>query len=280
MPNFWHFIWRFTFINGKSFTNSFLPMKRALFISFLAFATISCKQKQAVAKEPIPSNGKICKTPESLLKAASQNHIDYKWFTARAKVAYQGPPESATFQVNIRMKKDSLIWATFSKFGFEGARLRITPSRFELLNRLNNTIMVKDYSYLTSQFNISLTFEQLQDILVGNVIGLGDGKKLSVNSEECCCNLNASDGYEASKAVFDLQSLLLKSLMGVVSAGQYDFAFNDYAQVGRFQFAQKRDVKIKTSRGEDITAMLDYSDIAFDIEKSTNFEVPEHYQKL
>jgi Domain of unknown function (DUF4292) len=250
-----------------------------LFIPVTIFL-FSCKAKQGLAIEKGVSNPKLCKSTELILKANKQNTIDYQWFTAKAKVDYQGPPEAATFQVNLRMKKDSIIWATFSKFGFEGVRVRISPSGIEILNRLNNTFLKKDFSYLKEQFNISLTFTQLQNVLVGNLIGFDKDANMSVSSEDCCCNLVASDGYEASKAVFDMQTLLLKHLNGNVQAGTYDFFFDEYAQIEKRKFSTKRDVKIHTSKGQQIAAVLDYSDIVFDIEKSTNFEIPEHYQKL
>lgn len=115
---------------------------------------------------------KITKSAEddSLSKLAVKE-IDYKYFTSKARVNYNDGSSSMGFTVNIRMQKDSVIWFSASPaLGIEAARAMITPDSVRILNRLNNTYQAYNIDYLKKTFNVNLSFSNLQNMLMGNLV--------------------------------------------------------------------------------------------------------------
>ncbi len=63
------------------------------------------------------------------LDQLTRNHIDFKTFSAKVKVHYEGGDgKDNEFNAFIRMQKDSMIWISVNAvLGFEAFRLLVTP---------------------------------------------------------------------------------------------------------------------------------------------------------
>ncbi len=67
-----------------------------------------------------------------------------------------------------RIKKDSLIWISARKFGFEIGRLMVSQDSVWLLNRISNQYFVGDYLFFSRQFNLDIDYNMIEALLLGN----------------------------------------------------------------------------------------------------------------
>jgi len=97
------------------------------------------------------------------------SEIDFQYFKAKAKIDYTDAVVSQSATVDLRMKRDSLIWMSITKLGIEGARVLITRDSAYVIDRINNSYEVYDFKALGSKFNFTLSFDILQAAILGNL---------------------------------------------------------------------------------------------------------------
>ncbi|MBC7446824.1 MAG: DUF4292 domain-containing protein [Hymenobacteraceae bacterium] len=103
-------------------------------------------------------------------------NFEYQYLQFKGKVQYETSTDKQEAQVSIRMKRDSIIWASVSKVGFEGVRAVITRDTVVLLDRLHKSYFAGNFKALKRRYHIPVTFDQLQAALVGNYL-TGEGAK-------------------------------------------------------------------------------------------------------
>ncbi|MFN3405136.1 MAG: DUF4292 domain-containing protein [Cytophagaceae bacterium] len=135
-------------------------MNKAVYLLLLAGIVISsCKTKPAA----------VSATDEDIQQAKIQR-IDFNYFTAKTKVDYKDEDNDYHFTVNIRMKKDSIIWlSVFPLLGIEASRCIITNDSVFIVDRINNRYSAYDLSYISKQLSIPLSLPLLQSVIIGNM---------------------------------------------------------------------------------------------------------------
>jgi hypothetical protein len=83
--------------------------------------------------------------------------------------------ESSGFKATIRMRKDSLIWVSITPaLGIEMIRVMITPDSLKYLSKIpdNKFYYLGNFEDVNKLVGTAFDFEMLQQLLVGNAIGL------------------------------------------------------------------------------------------------------------
>jgi hypothetical protein len=144
--------------------NKFRVYFFSIALIFFLFSINACKAKKDVITETpdlIPVN--------SLLDQIRENEFNPQWFSGKAAVSLKGDNKTQSFTATIRIKRDSIIWASVSPgFGIEVARVMITPDSLKILNRLDQTYQHSPFSQLNKMLNSPLKFRHLQALLLGN----------------------------------------------------------------------------------------------------------------
>ena len=99
------------------------------------------------------------------------SNIDFTTLNAKAKanVVMNGNKNGIT--LNVRMKKDSIIWVSATALlGIEVIRMVVTPDSVHLLDRLGKKYYAQDFSFFEKQLNTPFDFNAFEDLLVGNVV--------------------------------------------------------------------------------------------------------------
>lgn len=140
-------------------------MKFAYF--FLLFFSLSvlhssCKTKKII-KDPIKDHG-----PEYLFKKLKENEFRFTDLSIRFDAEITIDKKNNSFKGNIKIAKDSLIWISINPmFGIEAFRLLFTTDSVKMLNKLNNTYFVGDYSMVNSMFSTPFDLDMLQSLITG-----------------------------------------------------------------------------------------------------------------
>lgn len=212
-----------------------------------------------------------------LVKKLKKNAIDYNWFATRAKLKVVSDKENVTFSAKIRIRKDSIIWMSFKKLSTEGLRMRITPDRIEILNRLERQYIVKPISALQSEYNIGVDFYDLQELLVGNPILLED-QKLNSGIEEDKYLLN-SQSKELDLSIFiHPKTFLMESVQAIVNEESIDVKLANYKTVDQQKIAHEKQIEANTEQMGALSLGMKFSKVKIDEAQKTSFVVPSRYQ--
>ena len=96
--------------------------------------------------------------------------IAFDYLTAKSKFSFESKNQNFdNTNVNIRMKKDSLIWISVTGIGFEVARGLITPDSIVFMDKFHKEYFVLSYAQLSRQYNFDLNFPLIQSIIIGNL---------------------------------------------------------------------------------------------------------------
>ena len=126
---------------------------------------------------------KSAKTLSSLLK---KNEVQYTTFSGKIKTIVTAEDKSSDFTLSLRMKKDSIIWASISSFGIEGMRLVATKDSIRFIDRLHNKYFIGDYDTLSQLLRTEIDLEILQSLLVGNSVDFyTEDEKLRSGIDSC-----------------------------------------------------------------------------------------------
>lgn len=142
----------------------FLSLRGIMASLVLMLLISSCSSTRRLIKEPLREEGAAF-----LFENLKQNELKYDYLSARFSAEFSQDRNRNSFSGNIRIKKDSIIWISIvPALGIEMIRVMITNDSVWFINRIENTYMIGDFSYINSLINSSLDFDMLQAFLTGN----------------------------------------------------------------------------------------------------------------
>lgn len=136
----------------------------------------ACKSGERVAKEKAVKN----RTAGYVLKRYNEALFDYDWLGMKVDADFGTEEESNSFKATIRMRKDSLIWVSITPaLGIEMIRVMITPDSLKYLSKIpdNKFYYLGTFEDVNKLVGTAFDFEMLQQLLVGNAIGLEKDEK-------------------------------------------------------------------------------------------------------
>lgn len=93
-----------------------------------------------------------------------------QYLDLKLKLDYKSPKDDAKAKIKIRMKKDSLIWASITAtVGIEGLRCMITKDTVKIMDRMKKVYIVSDFRSISDKVNFKIDFDMLQSIILGNM---------------------------------------------------------------------------------------------------------------
>lgn len=128
---------------------------------------LGCKSKKEIAKAVKSERTAYSKV--EVLNDLREKQLDFNTLSMKAKADVLIDNRKQDVSMNIRMKKDEVIWVSVTVIaGIEVARALITPDSIKILNRIESTYIKKPFSYIYRFANEQITFKTLQSLLVGN----------------------------------------------------------------------------------------------------------------
>jgi hypothetical protein len=134
-------------------------------------AMSACRKPKEVVRETPVKN----RTAGYLLKRYAENKYDFDWLGMKVDASFGTEDNSDSFKATIRMRKDSAIWVSIvPALGIEMIRVMITPDSLKYLSKIpeNKFYYTGGFDEIGRLIGIDFDFEMLQDLLVGNAIGL------------------------------------------------------------------------------------------------------------
>ena len=128
---------------------------------FLILILTSCSIKvREIDYSKAPKNSK-----ELIAKVISKNKIP-EWLSLQGKINLIKDEQDITLNINIKYRKDSLIWASVSApFGIELFRTMLTKDSVYYLNRTNKTFFVKPITHISAFLKADISFDEIPEMI-------------------------------------------------------------------------------------------------------------------
>jgi hypothetical protein len=218
------------------------------------------------------------------LRGMYSHHIDYTTFSAKVKVAYSNAQGSQPeFTANIRMKKDSIIWIDISAaLGIVNFRVIITPDTVRILDKQANTYTIRSLAHLQEVAELPFDFQNLQDLLVGNLIFF-DSTRITAYRQGSGSIFLLSAGSLFKNLVTlansdnRIQHLKLDDV-DLTRNRTADLTYDDYVGHGGILFATTRSIGLSEKSRVDIE--LNFKQFDFNIPLTYPFAVPKKYKVI
>ena len=133
----------------------------------VVFSMYSCKTRKAaipiVTGNVKPMNNN---SVDSLMSKLDQHSFKAEWMSAKANVTTSDSVQETSFNITLRLRKDSVIWISVSPLlGIEVARVMITPDSIKVLDRLHGKYQTSSFEYINKLLQLKVNFEIVQALL-------------------------------------------------------------------------------------------------------------------
>jgi len=158
-----------------------------LFFTFSFFFLSSCKSKKNLAEKPVSKCRLDYKSAKTLAALLAKNQASYATLNGKIKASAVVDDKATDFTIALRMRKDSMIWASISPaLGIEVIRFTATKDTLKFIDRLHSNYFIGGYDTLSKMLNTEIDLEILQSLLVGNSVDFYlEEEKLRAGIDSC-----------------------------------------------------------------------------------------------
>ena len=232
-------------------------------------------------KPPKPSHKVLPPmSSEALIEASRAQRLDFEWLSAKVKVDFEDKEQSVGATMQIRIRKDSLIWLTVKKLGVEGLRAQIHPKYIETLNHQDKQYQRRSLRFLAEQVDLPLGFAEIQDFFVGNAVLIPSTKPYLCKIEGDCYRLEKPGLNDYIGMLIQGEHFLLKQIARDQGRNSADIYFEDHKPLGNILAPYTRRIEIEGPDLGQLKLEFRFSDIELNQPQKMKFEIPDDYQRL
>lgn len=243
-------------------------------VTFLAVAVVSFSacSKKVLPAVPLPP------------KSIDIQEIDFEYFHGKARLNFRDNTKEREVKAHIRIRKDSVIWMTFTVIGVQGGKALINKDSITIVSTVNKEYYVFDYAELSRRFNFKIDFNVVQSAMLGNLMvskNLGD----EIEEETKYNKLNQKVGSVSVKNSINKETKKLEmvELNETTTNNLLKIDYSDFQPVGDKLFPYKGiiDILYKSATGlVNNTIVFEYSKAEVgDRELRFPFNIPKRYDR-
>lgn len=260
--------------NIKSINRIQIPLLLGVLL-FMIIASAGCKSRKKGQKTDATNQvtGNIILSKMEVFNNLTK---DWKYYSAKSKVAVEGKGIDKTVDVTLKMKKDEIIWASVGMFGFEGARIFMEPDSITIINKLDKTFSRLGWKQIETYTGTALTLKDVQAILISNPV-FTDYKDYKNDTSNATFFVRKSDSaaYElTSNNVFT--EIVKTFLVGQKSGKHLTINYSDYKNIEQRNIPSK--ISMIAKDGMDIFNIdMQINDINFGSFEALPTQVPSTF---
>ena len=126
----------------------------------LSITMVACSKKVVSTVTPTT-------TPRPSLNI---DEIDFEYFHGKARMVLRDANKEREVKANIRIRKDSVIWMTFSVIGVQGGKALINKDSITIVSNVDKEYYVFEYPELSKRYNFNINYNVIQSALLDNPI--------------------------------------------------------------------------------------------------------------
>jgi hypothetical protein len=233
--------------------------------------------------KPEDKKAEATTTGKDIFEKVIKNKIDFRYFNAKVRVAYEGKEGGDEATAFIRLKKDSAMWLSLrGALGIEGFRVLITRDSVKVMNLLKKNVQYRTISYLQEITGIPFDFFTLQDLVVGNPVFIDTtviGYK--VNASNQLLVLMSGKVFKHLVTLDNTDFKILHSKLDDIDVARNrtcDITFGDYESTAGVLFSTQRKISVAEQSKLDIN--LYFKQHSFNQPLTFPFNIPRGYKRL
>ncbi len=222
---------------------------------------------------------------ENLLKVLMplwNYETEFNTFSGKAKIDFEGNGQKQDLIAHIRVRKDSLIWASVSAMGgvIQVARVLITPDTIKMVNYLDRKAIVLPMSDAQKLLPAKADFTTLQHLILGTVLRKQGTVSAAYTNEQNMVlvvedsNAIQQANYSLTDSTFTMLQMQSPNENGPVGV----VLMSDYQMVDNRKFATKRKIQIQNTNNQFFLG-LDFNNVDFDKVLEFPFSIPKNYKR-
>lgn len=98
------------------------------------------------------------------------DEIDFDYLHGKARMILRDANKEREVKANIRVRKDSVIWMTFSVIGVQGGKALINKDSITIVSNVDKEYYVFEYAELSKRYNFEVNYAVIQAAMLGNLI--------------------------------------------------------------------------------------------------------------
>jgi len=210
--------------------------------------------------------------------------IDFEYFHGKARMVFRDEKKERDVKANIRIRKDSVIWMTFSVIGVQGGKVLINRDSVTVVSTLDKEYYVFDYKELSSRFNFEVNYHTLQSAILGNlIVARQDGDKIASGAsfnvlEQHRGTVNVLNYINAASRKLEKVEMTEANTNNLISIN-----YSNFQPVGDkiYPYNGAVDISYKTPKGLlKTTVILEYNKAEVgDKELKFPFNIPRKYDR-
>ena len=251
-------------------------MRKIIIYGFLGLILLNaCRAKkqraQAITKKNIETTKPILQEIKSVLK----NAFEFDYLSYKAKCDYKDPNNDQSFVMNLRMRRDSILWISITAIGFEVARARLDKDSVKILNRLEKKYYLYDYAFIKKLAGTTLSLGQIQNLLAGNL--LFPPEHYGPHAEPT--KFTTTEGYVDNTIVIDNKFKIIEQILQhLVEKSSGSVVYSNYKKTGDQQFPGKVDISFVTPK-RNMNLLMENSGMNTNLIEAFPFDIPAKYEK-
>jgi Domain of unknown function (DUF4292) len=242
----------------------------------LASFNFSCNTSKKLSK----GDANLSST-ELLVRRIETNQIKAKTFDARAKIDFRSPDMSASASARIKMQKDSSVWVTLSKLGFEVGRALITKDSVHILDRINNEYAVYGLDHLSKEYQLPGNLLLIQQVVLGNPFFLS--RKFTSSSTGDSYVLSDSGSGKEVKMSIEKAALRLRNLQYLEpgASRSLNLDLEEYKAANDKQdFSYLRKFVVDSRETGKVEVNIQFTQVELNVPISMPFDVPQRFKRI
>lgn len=229
---------------------------------------------------PVAANPEIEKS-ETIDSKTISDELNFTYLKAKSKVVWKTDKDQDHYTVDIRAKKDSIIWINISVSMVSGATGLFTKEQVQFYDKINGKYFSWSYDSLSHVMGFKVDFSIIQSLIVGNEPFKKKNSKVIRENENFVIQQQEGqvkiDNFVGPNR--KLKKLMLKE---DASDNQMSMDFEEFSSINQFLFPFSSqitlDVKNKENEMKKTVISIKYSKVELLEEPLLfPFKVPEKY---
>ncbi len=217
-----------------------------------------------------------------IAKQHAAGNFNKQTVDAKLKVKYANTKENLNFSVRLKIKKDEVIWLKGSKI-ITVFKAKITPTTVSFYSPYKKNYFEKDFSVIQKILGADITFNQLQNLLVGQAVLDLKSTKQTVEIDNNAYKLSPKKQPDLYDFFFWINQehfkLNQQSLVNKVKPQRLDIAYPKYLKKDNTVFPEN--INILAKQNNKTTSIgLTVRSVVFNTEINTTFAIPSGYKEL
>ncbi len=153
----------------------------------------ACRSPKRILKEPLRAADE-----NFLLGKMATSEMKFETYSSKSAISLINEKNRKTeLKAQIRIKKDSIIWISFSPLlGIEAARLVLTVDSIKFINRLDKTYFIGDYGFIRNTFGTIVDYDMVQALLTGNDLAYYENENFKASVDKLEYRLMATNRHK------------------------------------------------------------------------------------